>query len=119
MKKKIYPVQFGEVFVIPRFFNTLNIYMSKFTDEEFEKRLKEAKTEWLKYDIHEWFFTLEQASRVIFRLYKSLYEMNKEILYYKELIKEIQTELEKLKDLHPELLNLYQFLLENKNFKEV
>jgi len=121
MKKIIqYPAHFDkDLFVIPRFFNMLGIYLRQFNDDEFTNEIKKAKVEWAKWDRSDWMLTMEQTCWALFRLFKSLYTMNKDLQHHKHIIKELEAQLEELKDLHPAVFSIFQTLIENKNIKEV
>ena len=122
MKKKLvqYPAHFDkDLFVIPRYFNMLGIYLRQFNDDEFTNEIKKAKVEWAKWDRSDWMITMERVCWALFRLFKSLYEINKDLQHHKYMVKELEAKLEEIKDLHPALFSLFQLLIENKNIKEV
>jgi len=120
MKKvRHYPVQHHDVFVIPRLLQSLGLYPKNSSEESFKEELKKAKQEWIKWDKNEWIVSMEQVCWALFRLFKSLTVMSQDLEIYRHTIKEVEEQLEELKDIHPALYNLYITLLENKNAKEV
>jgi len=109
----------NNLYVIPRFFNSLGIYFRNLSDEEFKKGLNKAKEEWLKWSLKDWITTLEQTCWALFNLYRNFHIARQELQNYKLLLDELKLYLDAIKEKNPALLSLLQFLLEtNKTLRD-